>query len=136
LNRFAESELAEQFICRIEIPSIGHPFYFSTGGTASSTDARESVINPPTVIRVFQHTHLGRLIGFSIVLLILHADEWIDVGRFDSAHGTPHRDILGKTKGLPEKLWYDELTAKQVFALAISTFRKNHVQISNDFLAN
>ncbi len=96
----------------------------------------EIVINPTTVIRVFQHSHLGRLVGFSVVLLILHEDEWIDVGRFDSAHGTPHRDVLGKTKGLREKVWYDEFTPRQVFALAIATFRKNHAQISHDFLAN
>ena len=96
----------------------------------------EIVINPTTVIRVFQHSHLGRLVRFSVVLLILQDEGWIDVGRFDSAHGTPHQDILGKTKGLRSKLWYDDLTAKQVFALAISTFRNNHEQITDDFLAN
>jgi hypothetical protein len=96
----------------------------------------EIVINPTTVIRVFQHTHLGRLVSFSVVLLILHEDEWIDVGRFDSAHGIPHRDVLGKTKGLREKVWYDEDPPRQVFALAISTFRKHHEQIRNDYLAN
>jgi hypothetical protein len=96
----------------------------------------EIVINPSTVIRVFSHTHLGRLISFSIVLLIFHDDEWIDIGRFDSAHGTPHQDVMGKRKGLREKVWYDDLTAKQVFALAIATYRKNHEQIKKDYLAN
>jgi len=58
----------------------------------------EIVINPITVILIFQHSHLGRLVSFSVVLLILHDDGWIDVGPFDSAHGTPHQDILGKTE--------------------------------------
>ena len=96
----------------------------------------EIVINPATVIRVFSHTHLGRLIGFSVVLLFFDGDAWIDIGRFVSAHGTPHQDILGKRKGLREKVWYDNLTAKQVFALAISTYRNNHDEIKNDYFAN
>jgi len=96
----------------------------------------EIVVNLATVIRVFSDTHRGRLVSFSIVLLIFHDDEWIDVGRFDSAHGTPHQDIMGKKKGLREKVWYANLTSKQVFALAISTYRKNHEQIKNDYFAN
>jgi len=71
-----------------------------------------------------------------VVLLVFDGEAWIDVGRFDSAHGTPHQDILGKRKGLREKVWYDDLTAKQVFALAISTFRNNHDEIKNDYFAN
>ena len=96
----------------------------------------EIVVNLSTVIRVFSDTHRGRLVSFSIVLLIFHDDEWIDIGRFDSAHGTPHQDIMGKKKGLREKVWYDNLTAKQVFALAIATYRENHEQIKNDYFAN
>ena len=96
----------------------------------------EIVVNLSTVIRVFSDTHRGRLVSFSIVLLIFHDDEWIDIGRFDSAHGTPHQDVMGKKKGLLEKVWYDNLTAKEVFALAISTYRKNHEQIKNDYFAH
>lgn len=96
----------------------------------------EIVINATTVIHVFSHTHLGRLINFSVVLMVFHEDKWVDVGRFDSAHGTPHRDILGKRTGLREKVWYDDLTPKQVFALAISTFRKSHEQIKDSYFAN
>lgn len=96
----------------------------------------EIVINPATVIRVFSHTYLGRLVSFSIVLLVFHDDKWIDIGRFDSAHGTPHQDVMGRKKALREKVWYDNLTPKQVFALAIGTYRNNHEQIKYDYLAN
>jgi len=92
------------------------------------------IIDAETVIRVYLHTHRGRLVGFSVVLIVLHRGEWIDVGRFDSAHGIPHQDVLGKKAGLRDKVWYDNLTPKEVFALAISTFRQHHEQIKKDYL--
>jgi len=56
----------------------------------------EILINSETAIRVYRNTVSGRLVTFAIVLLIYHGDDWIDIQRFDTAHGCPHQDILGK----------------------------------------
>lgn len=96
----------------------------------------EILINSETAIRVYRNTVSGRLVTFAIVLLIYHGDDWIDIQRFDTAHGCPHQDILGKKGGLLQKIWYDDLSPKQVFSLAISTFKSNHEQIKADFLAH
>ena len=50
----------------------------------------EILINSETAIRVYRNTVSGRLVTFAIVLLIYHGDDWIDIQRFDTAHGCPH----------------------------------------------
>ena len=93
-------------------------------------------INSTTAVRVFRNTISGRLVSFAIVLLVNHDEEWVDVQRFDTAHGCPHQDIFGKKGGLLQKVWYDDLSSKEVFTLAISTFKSNHEKIKEDFFAH
>ena len=93
-------------------------------------------IDATTTIRIYQNTHRGRLIGFAVVLVALLEDERIAVGRFDTAHGVPHQDILGYKGGLLEKVWYDDMPPKDVFGLAIATFQDNHEQIKNDYFSH
>jgi hypothetical protein len=92
-------------------------------------------IDSSTAIRVYRNTISGRLVSFAVVLLNLHNGEWVDIQRFDTAHGCPHRDILGKKGGLLQKIWYDDLSSKEVFALAISIFESNYEQIKRDYFA-
>ena len=66
----------------------------------------------------------------------MHDGEWIDISRFDTAHGCPHQDILGKSGGLLQKVWYDGLTSKEVFALAITTFQREHDNIKSNYFAH
>jgi hypothetical protein len=92
-------------------------------------------IDGTTAIRIHQDTHRGRLASFAVVLVALLEGKWIAVGRFDTSHGIPHQDILGRRGRLLEKVWYDDLPPKDVFGLAIETFQKNHEQIKNDYLS-
>jgi hypothetical protein len=87
-------------------------------------------------IFVERHTDQGHYRGFSVVLLYFHGGEWDDIGRFDCAHGVPHQDVLGLKNGLLRKIWYDELSAKQVFQLALSTFKDDYEQITKIYLEN
>jgi len=93
-------------------------------------------IDAATAIRIRRFTQSGRLASFAVILVILHDGEWIDISRFDTAHGCPHQDILGKSAGLLQKVWYDDLTSKEVFALAINTFRRNHDNIKSNYFAH
>ena len=47
------------------------------------------------------------------------------VARYDSAHGTPHQDILGIRKGLLEKEWFFESSNREVLQYAIRDFKSH-----------
>jgi hypothetical protein len=89
-----------------------------------------------TKILIFRRTERGRYTSFAVVLMHLHDGGWTDVARFDSAHGIPHQDVLGHKSGLIQKIWYDTLTPKQAFKLAIKNFQENHETIIVQYLQN
>lgn len=41
----------------------------------------------------------GDMSDFAVVLLAHISGEWTNITRYDTAHGTPHRDILGANQG-------------------------------------
>jgi len=43
---------------------------------------------------------------------------------------------LEKQKGLLQKVWYDDVSPKIVFHLAIETFKEGHEHIIADYLQN
>ncbi len=88
-----------------------------------------------TRLLIRRETRGGRLVDFAVVLLALVEREWIDIGRFDSAHGLPQEDVLGLRAGLIEKIWYDEISGREVFQLAIQKFRQDHEEIRRHFLS-
>jgi len=93
-------------------------------------------INPERRILVLRSTTKGRYNSFSVVLMVLTSGGWVDVSRFDTAHGIPHRDILGRRKGVLQKIWFDEISPKEVFHLGIQTFQDDHERIIAEYLAN
>ncbi len=93
-------------------------------------------INPERRILVLRSTHKGRYRSFSVVLMLMTSEGWVDVSRFDSAHGIPHRDILGQRNGLLQKVWFDDISPKEVFHLGIQTFRYEHERIIAKYFAN
>gem|GEM_PF-2641147 len=36
--------------------------------------------------------------SFSVVLVVLDGERWIDIGRFDTAHGCPHEALEWRNK--------------------------------------
>jgi hypothetical protein len=93
-------------------------------------------INPERRILVLRSTTKGRYNSFSVVLMVLTSEGWVDVSRFDTAHGIPHRDILGHRKGLLQKVWFDEISPKETFHLGIQTFQDDHERIIAEYYAN
>lgn len=61
----------------------------------------------------------GAVTAFRVVLLVEIDGETHCVARYDTAHGTPHQDILGRRKGTIEKRWFYQSTYENVFAYAI-----------------
>ena len=99
-------------------------------------DNFEIWINDETKILLIRITEKGHYVSFAVVLVILTEAKWVQIGRFDTAHGTAHQDVLGKRAGLLQKIWLDHLSPRQAFKLAISTFEENHERIRNQYFAN
>ena len=93
-------------------------------------------LDATTRILIRRGTQGGRLTHFAVVLLALADGEWVDIARFDTAHGCPHEDVIGQTGGLLQKIWHDNLSYRQAFELAIRTFRKDYETIRQKYLAN
>ncbi len=55
-------------------------------------------------LRIQRRTESGEIASFAVVLFADIQDEWVNISRYDTAHGYPHRDVLGKREGLRGKL--------------------------------
>jgi hypothetical protein len=86
---------------------------------------------------VFDGCQYGRPGTLAVVLFIAEiAGREHCVARYDTAHGTPHRDILGLKKGLLEKEWFFGLSNEEVFYNAIRDFQENGQEHIRFFTAN
>ena len=89
-----------------------------------------------TRLLICRETHGGRLVEFTVVLLAMLDGVWVDIGRFDCAHGCPHEDVLGRKAGLLQKVWYDNLSYRQAYEWAIIRFRDDYENIRQQYLAH
>jgi hypothetical protein len=87
-------------------------------------------------LRIQRRTESGEIVSFAVVLFADIQDEWVNISRYDTAHGYPHRDVLGKREGLRGKLRMTKLTKKQVFRYAIRDLTENAENYLEDFLAH
>ena len=87
-------------------------------------------------LRIQRRTESGEIASFAVVLFADIQDEWVNISRYDTAHGFPHRDVLGKREGLRGKLRMTKLTNKQVFRYAIRDLTENAENYLEDFLAH
>jgi hypothetical protein len=70
--------------------------------------------------------HRGQVISFAVLLVAELEDGLVNIARYDTAHGLPHRDVLGRKKGLLTKHWFPNVPYGRVLDLAISDFKANH----------
>ena len=64
---------------------------------------------------VRRKTRGSETVSFSVVLVTFLAGRWIDITRYDTEHGIPHRDVLGARQGLRYKRWMDDISTKAAF---------------------
>ena len=77
----------------------------------------------------------GEVTAFCVMLLVEIEGRTHSVARYDSAHGTPHQDILGIKQGLLEKEWFFESSNSEVLRHAIRDF-KSHAEEDIRFFRN
>jgi hypothetical protein len=77
-------------------------------------------------------TDAGRVVGFVVRLMIDLDGSIYNVARYDTAHGTPHRDILTQSNNIIEKQWLIEMDFDSALTYAINDFKQNH----ENYIAN
>ena len=78
----------------------------------------EISITNKSKIFVFFETKKGKVERFAVVLLFRFENTWQEISRYDTLHGTPHRDYLKR------KFWL-ELPFDEALKFAIEDFKKN-----------
>ena len=77
-------------------------------------------------LAVDYETHAGRVVSFVVLLMIQNDGNIYNVARYDTAHGTPHRDILSKSNSVIEKYWLDYMEFDEALTYAINDFKENY----------
>jgi hypothetical protein len=83
-------------------------------------------------IYVQRRTLFGKITSFSVVLI--HHD--ICISRYDTAHGHPHRDILGARAGWIGRERLDHPNRNDAFHYAIRDYEQNYESYLEFFLEN
>jgi len=85
---------------------------------------------------VQRETRNGDTVKFAVVLLAFLGGRWVDVTRYDTAHGYAHRDVQGLNEGLRGKLRLANVSFNQAFEYAIGDLKKNAEIYLADYLAH
>jgi len=78
-----------------------------------------------TIIYVSFKTERGDVTEFVVKLLSELEGEWHEILRYDSGHGSPHKDILNTNGEVIRKVWYDFLDNGQALTMAITDIKDN-----------
>ena len=77
----------------------------------------------------------GQILAFA-VRLMLESDPDKNIARYDTAHNYPHRDVLGRRKGLLRKDWLEGINLKKALEIAIDDFKNNYERYHQIFEEN
>ena len=61
-------------------------------------------------------------------MVLVDEDGQHTVARYDTAHGTAHRDLVSPRDRLVEKRWLIDLDFPEALEYAVSDFKTNHVR--------
>lgn len=83
-------------------------------------------INDTTYIVVDLIMVKGRVVSFVVRLMLVGGERDVNVARYDTSHGAPHRDVLGKRRRLIRKEWFYSMSLGKVMQDAIADFKLNY----------
>ena len=79
----------------------------------------------------------GQIVSFvSRLMLLQSGGVEANVARYDTAHGAPHLDVLGKRRGLLAKTWYLNVRMDAVLNRAIDDFKAHYESYIHNYLQN
>jgi hypothetical protein len=73
----------------------------------------------------------GRIVAFVVRLMLIQDEHLYNVARYDTAHGTPHRDIMSRSNNILEKNWLTQMEFDSALTYAINDFKENYAQYIN-----
>ena len=71
-------------------------------------------------------TEKGKTIGFVVRLQAYVSGQWREIRRYDTAHGTPHIDVLNWRGKTIEKIWLPQFDADEAMNFAINDIKINY----------
>jgi len=66
------------------------------------------------------------MIDFVVRLVHVRDSIDVDVARYDTAHGLPHRDLVSPDGRLRQKDWLEGLCSNDALTFAIDDFKENY----------
>jgi hypothetical protein len=91
-------------------------------------------LGPDDRLRVSIHTDRGQVLYFTVQYETRVGGKWHPVVRYDSSHGTPHRDLLNADGTVRDKLWLPARPIKQALDEAAADLKTNWMTYRADFL--
>ena len=70
----------------------------------------------------------GRVVSFCVRLMLVQEGREHNVARYDTAHGVPHRDVLGQQGRLVQKTWFPDQPLEAVLNHALNDFKLHYRQ--------
>jgi hypothetical protein len=77
----------------------------------------------------------GQITAF-VVRLMKMTNPDVNLARYDTAHNVPHRDVLGRKKGLLRKDWLAGMSFKAALQFAINDLKMNYERYDQIFENN
>jgi len=75
----------------------------------------------------------GKVTRFVVRLIHIVDGKPVDVLRYDTAHGKPHRDLLKRNGELLEKEWFEDTDLDAALTMAIKEIKVQYDQRIKDF---
>jgi hypothetical protein len=63
--------------------------------------------------------------------MLIQDDHLYNVARYDTAHGTPHRDIMSRSNNILEKNWLTQMEFDSALTYAIDDLKENYANYIN-----
>ena len=76
-----------------------------------------------------------RMVSFVVRLVFTDGHGEHTIARYDTAHGTAHRDLLTPANRLREKKWMSNVDFFRALDYAIEDFKENHASYLQKWLA-
>ena len=78
----------------------------------------------------------GRVVSFVVRLMRQTGDRWVNVVRYDTAHGVPHRDVLDKRERILHEDWLVGMTFEEALTHAKDDLLQNYERYIENFEAH
>ena len=86
-----------------------------------------------TFVHVEYWTVRGKIVSFVVRLMRLNGEQWLNIVRYDTAHGQPHRDILDRRGRVLRKDWLTGMPFEGALTLAKNDLTQNHESYIKNF---